>query len=253
VRRLDAHLRGAHLTDYASDRPVLDVRGVSKYFGATVALADVTFQVPHGQVVGLIGPNGAGKTTLLECLAGLLSIDGGACLTDGVAMDRALRARTLFYLPDAILPWGDQRVIWALRFFQGLHRTPIARCERLIDELALSAVLEQSIESLSRGQRKRFLLALGLLTGQPLLLLDEPFDGLDVRQIREVAAVLRRHAAEGRTLFLSIHQLVDASRVCDRMVLLSDGRVVGAGTLPELQSRAGLAGASLEEVFLALT
>jgi ABC-type multidrug transport system ATPase subunit len=156
-------------------------------------------------------------------------------------------------VPDGILPWEDQPVAWTLRFFEALHGGDRALRERVTVELSLQPILGQAIGTLSRGQRKRFLVALGLITPHPLLLLDEPFDGLDVRQTREVAAVLRAHAAGGRSLFLSIHQLVDAVRVCDRMVLLSGGRLVGAGTLAELQARSGLSGGSLEEVFLALT
>ena len=93
--------------------------------------------------------------------------------------------------------------------------------------------------SLSKGELKRTLLALGLLTPQPLLLLDEPFDGLDLRQTLEVMTLLRDHAASGRTLMLSIHQLGDAARVCDRLVLLSAGSVVGEGTLDDLRIRSG--------------
>jgi ABC-2 type transport system ATP-binding protein len=97
------------------------------------------------------------------------------------------------------------------------------------------------------------LLALGLGVPRPVLLLDEPFDGLDLRQAREVEAVLRGAAQEGRTLFLSIHQLADAGRVCDRLILLSAGRVVSEGTLEELRSKTGQKEGRLEDVFLALT
>ena len=111
---------------------------------------------------------------------------------------------------------------------------------------------------LSKGQRKRFLLALGLLAPQPLVIIDEPFEGLDLPQTREIAALLRAQVASGRTLFLSIHQISDAARVCDRFILLSGGRVRGEGTLAELAARANTPIASapsldLEEVFLALT
>jgi ABC-2 type transport system ATP-binding protein len=92
-----------------------------------------------------------------------------------------------------------------------------------------------------------------MLTPHPLLLADEPFDGLDLRQTREVGAALRAHAAGGRTIFLSIHQISDAARVCDRFVLLSAGRVCGEGTLDELAARAGAPSPTLEDVFLALT
>jgi len=93
----------------------------------------------------------------------------------------------------------------------------------------------------------------GLLTPQPLLLMDEPFDGFDLRQTREIMGVIRRSAAAGRTLVLAIHQLLDAERVCDRFVLLADGRVRGSGTLGELRTRTHLPTGTLEEIFLALT
>ena len=120
---------------------------------------------------------------------------------------------------------------------------------------ALAPLLASRIGTLSKGQRKRVLLALGLIVPHPVLLCDEPFDGLDLRQTREVGAVLRTEAQRGRTLFLSIHQIADAARVCDRFVLLSGGRAVGEGTAQELAARlpAGAVAPSLEEVVLGLT
>jgi ABC-type multidrug transport system ATPase subunit len=97
------------------------------------------------------------------------------------------------------------------------------------------------------------MLALGLLTPHPLLLMDEPFDGFDLRQTRDIVGVLRRAASRGRTLVLAIHQLLDAERVCDRFILLADGRVRGAGTLNDLRARTGIANGRLEDIFLALT
>ena len=128
----------------------------------------------------------------------------------------------------------------------------------MVAQLDLHRLMRQSIGTLSKGQRKRALLAIGLLTPQTALLIDEPFDGLDLRQARDVGAALRTHAARGRTLFLSIHQIGDAARVCDRFVLLSNGRVCGEGTVPELATLASARSPSrpyenLEEVFLALT
>src|SRR5205823_4171800 len=127
----------------------------------------------------------------------------------------------------------------------------------VIRQLDLDAMLDSTIGSLSKGQRKRALLAIGLLIPRPILFADEPFDGLDLRQTREVARMLRAQAAAGKTMVLSIHQIADAARVCDRFVLLSSGRVCGEGTLPELSALAAARGASvrgvdLEEVFLAL-
>jgi len=161
-------------------------------------------------------------------------------------------------MPDAIVPWESQPVDWALDYTIGLFGGDVALRESVIEELALRDLLRRPIRALSKGQRKRVLLAIGLLTPQPALLIDEPFDGLDLRQTRDVAAVLRRHAVRGRTLFLSIHQIGDAARLCDRFVLLSGGRVCGEGTFEDLRALALERGRSgpygnLEEVFLALT
>jgi ABC-2 type transport system ATP-binding protein len=124
--------------------------------------------------------------------------------------------------------------------------------------LGLAPLLSTRIGVLSKGQRKRFLLALGLLAPQPLVIIDEPFEGLDLRQSRELEATLRKHVTLGRTLFLSIHQIADAARICDRFVLLSNGNLVGEGTLATLSSMAEqrvghLPGHDFEEIFLALT
>jgi ABC-2 type transport system ATP-binding protein len=128
----------------------------------------------------------------------------------------------------------------------------------VVEQLDLHPLLHQAIGKLSKGQRKRVLLGIGLLTPQPALLIDEPLDGLDLRQARELSAVFRAHAARGRTLFLSIHQIRDAARFCDRFVLLSGGHMCGEGTVQDLAALAAgrnPAGsvADLEEVFLALT
>ena len=200
-----------------------------------------------------MGPNGSGKTTLLECLSGLLAADGGRVVRDGSALAPSERRETLFYMPDGILPWPDQSVAWTLAFSAALQGASREEAAEITRALELSPLASQRVATLSKGQRKRVLIALALLTPQPVLLLDEPFDGLDLRQIREVSPLLRRVAAAGRAMLLSIHQLHDAARVCDRLVLLSDGRAVGEGTLDELHARAGRPGADVEEVFLALT
>src|SRR4051812_33987630 len=226
---------------------LLAANGISKRYGANAVLSDVRFTVREREVLGLIGPNGAGKTTLFECLAGLLPMDGGT-----VEVQRPVRRKdALFYMPDGIRPWPAQSVAWVLSFFEKLY----GRSDGLAiaESLNLNALLKSRVGSLSKGESKRLLLALSQLTPQPLLLIDEPFDGLDFRQTRDVMALLRTVPERGRTLFLSIHQLTDAARVCDRLVLLSRGQVVGEGTLDELRAQAGVRDGGLEEVFLALT
>ena len=232
---------------------LLTVKGVTKRFGDRLALNDVSFSVQQREVLGLIGPNGAGKTTLFECLAGLIPANSGTITFQEKTLPVTRRKEALFYLPDGILPWAEQTVSWALQFFEKLYRTSKTKLSELIEPLRLDEIMEARLASLSKGERKRMLLALGLLTPHQLLLLDEPFDGLDLRQTRDVMTLLKDHTANGRTLMLSIHQLVDAGRVCDRLVLLSAGSVVGEGTIPELRAQAKLPDGGVEEIFLALT
>jgi ABC-2 type transport system ATP-binding protein len=248
---------------------------LTKRYGRLTALHDVSFSIRDGEILGLIGPNGSGKTTLFECLGGVLPLDGGMVLQDGRPLTVGDRESSLFYLPDGIAPWPSQTVRWALEFIANFfgssfdvrrsssdapRTTHDARrtTNDIIRDLDLEPLLDVTIGALSKGQRKRALLAIGLLIPRPILLADEPFEGLDLRQSRDVAQTLRSHAAAGRTMFLSIHQIGDAARVCDRFVLLSGGRVCGEGTLPELSALAAARSGSaptddLEEVFLALT
>ena len=233
--------------------PLMTVHGIAKAFGDQQVLADVSFDVVGGEILGLIGPNGAGKTTLFECIAGLLPVDEGEVRWRGAPLQPARRKERLFYVPEAALPYPDQRSSAVLQFIRGAHRQPQSRLEQVIRALGLEPALAKPVGALSKGYRRRLLLALGLLAPRPMLLADEPFDGFDLRQTRGVMSLLQSEALAGRTLVLSIHQLGDAQRICNRLVLLSGGRVVGIGTLAELVKTAGLAtGAGLEEIFLAV-
>ena len=268
---------------------MLQVADLTKRYGHLTALSEVAFSIRPGEVLGLIGPNGSGKTTLFEWLGGVLPADHGIVRAGDRILTARQRSAKVFYLPDGIAPWPTQTVRWALNFIvgffggaegpakagrhvrgapvsesyaaspshvaSGFSRT-LATMDDVVRQLDLTPLLDSRIGTLSKGQRKRALLAVGLLTPQPVLLADEPFDGLDLRQSRDVGRTLRQHAAAGRTLLLSIHQITDAARVCDRFVLLSGGRVRGEGTLEELSALAASRGApssDLEEVFLALT
>ena len=236
---------------------MFQARNLTKRYGRLTALSDVSFSVRPGEVLGLIGQNGSGKTTLFECLGGVLPLDAGSLVRDGRPMTERERTATLFYLPDAIVPWPAEPVRWALDFTLGFFNGRAHLRDEVVQRLDITPLLDSTIGSLSKGQRKRALLAIGLLMPQPVLLADEPFDGLDLRQSRDVAVALRSYASGGRTMILSIHQLTDAARVCDRFVLLSGGAIRGEGTLDQLASlataRGGAVTSDLEEVFLALT
>jgi ABC-type multidrug transport system ATPase subunit len=198
---------------------VIAIRNLTVIRGGRRILDDVTFDVRPGEILGVIGPNGAGKTTLFECIAGLQEISSGS-------IDRG---EGLFYMPDGVKPWPDQTVEWTLRIFAEMYG---ANAPHLFDN---------RVSSLSKGETKRLDIALALLCPHPVLFLDEPFDGLDLKQVRATMELLR---SVKRTLVLSIHQLQDAARICDRLLLLNNGRVVATGTPAEL--------GNLEEVFLAL-
>jgi ABC-2 type transport system ATP-binding protein len=232
---------------------LLGVSGLSKSYGQVVALNDVSFSVRRGEILGLIGPNGAGKTTLFECVAGVQPPDRG----DVIQSSGNRRSDILFYVPDGIAPWPEQPLWWVLEYAIGFFRGPQHLYPDVVDSLELTSLLNMKLGALSKGQRKRALLAMGLLTPQPILLIDEPFNGLDLRQSREAVETFRWHVAQGRTLFLSIHEIAQAAKICDRFVLLSDGRVCAEGSLTELTAlaarRAQSPLADFEEVFLALT
>jgi ABC-2 type transport system ATP-binding protein len=232
---------------------LLRVDGLSKGYGDQQALANVSFDVHGNEILGLIGPNGAGKTTLLEALVGLLPVDSGAVLWRDNALPSDRRRDSIFFLPDGVRPWQEQHVLHVIEFFAAVYGRPGPMLARTIRLLGLSPVLRKRVDTLSKGFCRRLMLALALLTPHPLLLMDEPFDGFDLKQTREIMNVLHELARGGRTLLLAIHQLVDAERVCDRFVLLAGGRVRGSGTLDDLRRRTGQVEAGLEDVFLALT
>jgi ABC-2 type transport system ATP-binding protein len=232
---------------------VLHVAGITKWYGEQRALADVSFDIRRGEILGLIGPNGSGKTTLLETVAGLLPVDAGRVLWQHSSLPQHRRRDVIFYLPDGVRPWDGQHVICVLKFFASAFGRRAAELDEVTRSVGLEQVLGKHVFALSKGYARRLMLALALLTPHPVLLMDEPFDGFDIRQTREIMDLMRRVAAHGRTLALAIHQLADAERVCDRFVLLANGCVCGVGSLHDLRARIEQATARLEDVFLALT
>jgi ABC-2 type transport system ATP-binding protein len=232
---------------------VITVDNLSKRYGAFWALRGASFSIREGEILGLIGPNGSGKSTLFHCLAGLIPATLGTVARQGTPIGPSRRKEELYFVPDGIRPWPDQTVAWVLRYVAGIHGAHFNAVGETLNALGLEPLRGARLHELSKGEHRRVMLAIGLLTPQPLLMLDEPFDGLDLRQTRDVMTVLRAASAGGRTLFLSIHQLGDAAKVCDRLVLLSGGRIAGEGSLDELRNKANLVEGGLEEVFLALT
>ena len=238
---------------YENRAELLRVKGLSKSFSRFNALSDVSFEVGERDILGIIGPNGAGKTTMFECLAGLLAADSGRVLWKNQSLPAHRRKDVMFYLPEEIAPYKEQPTLRLTGFCRDIYGLSRERERDVLLRLGIEQVLTRRVGELSRGYRRRVLLALALLVPQPLLLLDEPFDGLDPRQTIEVASLLREESAAGRTLLLSIHQLTHAARICSRFLLLVDGKIVGCGTMDELRGQAGVESKDLEAIFFALT
>ncbi len=233
---------------------LLRVAGLAKEIGGTEILRDITFDVYEREILGLIGPNGAGKTTLMECLAGMRPRSGGTFYIGDEAPPSWDPKNLLFYLPNNVLPYGELYTLEVLTFFGRLYEVEQRRWDQIVmRDLSLGPALGKRVSALSKGNMQRLLIALALMSPQPLLALDEPFDGLDLHQTQAMMGILRGLRVQSRTLLLCIHQLNDAERICDRFLLLSTGRLVGVGTLTELRAQTGLLNGSLEEIFLALT
>ena len=191
----------------------------------------------------------------MECLASLRPRTSGV-FYDGDVAPRGLEpaGHLLFYLPNGVTPYAELYTIEVLTLFGKLFEIQPSRWERIIvDELSLVPVLQKKVSVLSKGNLQRLLIALALMSPQPFLALDEPFDGLDLHQTQAMMDILRGLRAQKRTLLLCIHQLNDAERICDRLLLLSGGRMVGIGTLDQLRAQAGLSEGNLESIFLSLT
>ena len=213
---------------------MIQVQRLRKVYGHFVAIRDVTFEIPQGQIVALLGPNGAGKTTVMRILAGYLAPTAGtARIADiDVAADRLDAAARLGYLPENGPLYPDMTVAALLRFFgqaRGLAADQLAaRTADVVEHCELRRILETPIEKLSKGLRQRVGLAQALLHDPDVLIMDEPTAGLDPNQIAEVRNTLRKIAQE-KTILLSTHILQEVKAMASRVILINEGRVVYDG------------------------
>jgi sodium transport system ATP-binding protein len=209
--------------------------------GRVLAVDGVSLRVSPGEVFGLLGPNGAGKTTTLRLLATLLVPDRGTVGIDGIdARSDPLGARSkLGYVPaEAGLP-RRLTALEAVTMFARIQgvRSADERARKLLDTLGASSFQKSACGSLSTGMKRRVVLARALVHDPPVLLLDEPTDGLDVPGRREVLRLVRELAGEGRAILLCSHIMGEVEQVCDRAAVLARGRIAAEGTLDELRAR----------------
>ena len=227
-----------------------------KSFGDRLALRDVSFAIPPGQVCGLLGPNGAGKTTLFRLLMGILKATHGVVrIGDFDAFDdRVATKRLIGFVPDEPVYYSYLSGLETLELSAAMHGLDVGaaldRLDPLIVRLRMADQLRLYAEDYSRGTKKKLALLLALLHRPRLLILDEPTNGLDVEATRLFDQLVLEQAASGTTVLFSTHVMDHVARLCSRVVVLDDGAVVADGPLDRLREEAG--GLGLEDVFLRL-
>jgi ABC-2 type transport system ATP-binding protein len=236
---------------------MLELRRVSKRFSGSLAVADVSFQARRGEITGYLGPNGSGKSTTLKMIVGLIDATSGDIRFDGRALHEDVNAwkRRLGYVPEEPHLYGHLSGLEYLLMVGQLRDLPpsetAARIDGLLHLLSLHDDRLVAISAYSKGMRQKVLLIAALLHNPDLLLLDEPFSGLDIGSALVLRSLIQELAARNKAVLLSAHELETVERVCSHVVILHRGKVVADDSVEGLRSL--LAAASLEEVFAQLT
>ena len=244
--------------DHEQAKPMIEAKGLSKYYGPFVAVHDMSFSIPQGQVVAFLGPNGAGKTTMMRMLTGYLSPSKGTAAIAGfdVRTHRIEASKHLGYLPENGPLYPDMTPLELLTFFGEVREIGSAtledvtlqdRIDAVVDLCALQLVIEKPIGKLSKGLKQRVGLAQALLHDPAVLIMDEPTAGLDPNQIRQFRDNIQR-LGRTKTLLISTHILHEAEAMADRVLLVNGGRLVFDGALTDLAEDG-----SLEASFYRLT
>ena len=244
-------------THAAENQQVLiEIQGLTKRFGSFTAVDDVSFTVRRGEVLGFLGPNGAGKSTTMRMLAGFMIPTGGTARIQGhdVQTDGVAARQLLGFLPEGAPTYPEMSVQGFLRFcarIRGYTGPELAdRVDHALQLTTLRGVRLQPVETLSKGFKRRVGLAQALLHDPPVLVLDEPTDGLDPNQKHEVRTLIARMAPE-KAIIISTHILEEGDAVCTRAIIIAGGRIVADGTPRQLQAQHD--SRRLEDVFRTLT
>lgn len=237
---------------------MLQVLNLSKRFGGSLAVEDLSFSVNAGEIVGLLGPNGAGKTTTIRCIASLLQPTSGRILLQGhdVSENPVAAKRALAFVPEVPNPYEMLTVMEHLRFVAAAYKMEdeLVHAEEILTRLDLWEKRNELGASLSKGMRQKLACACAFIHRAQVFLFDEPLIGLDPKGMRELKSMLLERRAQGNALLVSTHMLDTAERLCDRVVILNRGRLLAEGTVAELHDRLRFdADVTLEDMFLQLT
>lgn len=240
---------------------MIEVSGYTKCYGPHEAVSNLSFNVPPGTLFGLLGSNGAGKTTTIRALVGLTRPTSGTVRVQGYDVwKEPVKAKAAFgYIPDRPYLYGKLTARELLRFVGQLYRVPSADTEidRWLELFRLTDFGNELLETYSHGMRQKVAIISAMLPDPPVLIVDEPMVGLDPHAARQVRELFRAHADRGRTVLLTTHSLPLAEAVCDRLVVLDRGKVLGQGSMDELRDQTGVGaggvhGDSLERIFFRL-
>ncbi len=241
------------------DQVMIDVRGVTKRYGAKTAIDNLSFEVGRGEFFGFLGPNGAGKTTTIKSLIGLVHPDQGSITIGGYDIQKdPLSVRAIIgYVPDSPFVYGKLTAREFLIFVGGLYRMAPADIEKgiawLSDIFDMSGWLDRRCEEYSHGMKQKVVMSAAFIHKPSLIIVDEPTVGLDPPSRRLLKDMLKMIQEHGTTVFMSSHDLSEVEELCGRMAILNQGSIVASGTLAELRVKAELECGSLEELFLKVT
>ena len=238
---------------------MIKITNLTKNYGAFTAVDDISLHVKPGEVFGFLGPNGAGKTTTIRILAGLSLPTRGEVVIDGIDVlhnSQSVKQRT-GYIPDRPFMYEKLTGWEFLRFIADLYSKPWSECEPVAIELLkyfeLGRWAEARIENYSHGMKQKLVIISAMIHDPKVLIIDEPMVGLDAFAQKQVRSLLRNKVSEGRTVFLTTHTLSVAEAVCDRIAIISRGKIVAEGTPDQLKGMARQPGSQLEDVFLEMT
>ena len=235
---------------------MIEVKSLSKAFGDIKAVNDISFTADNGKVTGLLGPNGAGKSTTLRILYGLLVHDSGTAVIDNIDIksDRLRAQRKIGVLPDSHGLYVRLTAREHIHYFGRMHNVDEnkleSRTNELIKILNMDAIADRQVEGFSQGERMKVCLARSLIHDPANVLLDEPTNGLDVMTTRTVREIISELKSRNKAVLFSSHLMHEVSRLCDHIIIVSEGSIVASGTTDEIRASAGED--NLEEAFVKL-
>jgi len=236
--------------------PIIDIRNLTKKFGTTTAVDDLSLQVKKGEFFCFLGPNGAGKTTTIKILTGLLRPTAGTALINGhdIITNPVEAKRVIGYIPDHPYLYEKLSGREFMRFIAGMYRLDGAalgqKIDRLMEEFGIIEYADQLTEDYSHGMRQKLIFSATFLHSPEVVIIDEPWVGLDPKSIRFVKDYLKSRTREGVSIFMSTHTLSIAEEIADRIGIIHKGRLIACGSVDEIKASDVR---NLEDVFLELT